>query len=152
MKLLRPLFNRNLLMLASLGAVLMPQVSLAQGGLQPSCSAWNLKGTYIFSGTGTFAPVGPLAAGGKIIYDGNGNAQGTATQSFAGTIFRNVAFTASYKVNSDCTGSIIFTYTATGVNSTFDFVIDPSGATVTSICTDPGGTLVLNGTRVVSRD
>ena len=151
MRLLRSLLNRNLLLIAAAGAMLIPHALQAQG-LQPSCSANNLKGTYIFSGTGTFAPVGPLAVAGRISYDGAGNAQATATQSFAGTILRNVALTASYKVSSDCTGSLVFTYTATGQTSTFDFVVSPSGDSVTLICTDPGGTFVVTAVRVNPRD
>lgn len=147
MKHLRSLLNGNLLVLAALSATLMPQALRAQNW----CSANTLRGTYVFSGTGTFAPVGPLAAAGRITYDGDGNARGTATQSFAGAIFRNVAFTAVYKVNADCTGSLIFTYTATGQTSTFDLLVNPFAGTVTFICTDPGGTLVLTAA-LVGRD
>jgi len=146
MQLLRSVLNTNLLVLAALSAAL-PQAGHAQSS-QNWCSAFRLKGAYIFSGTGTFAPVGPLAAAGKITFDGLGNMQGTATQSFAGTIFKDVAFTGSYKVNGDCTGSLIFEYTVSGQSSTFDFVVTPQGDTVTSICTDPGGTLVVNFVRV----
>lgn len=147
MKLLRCMLNRNLLVLAAFGATLMPQALRAQAS-QNWCSPYRLRGTYIFSGTGTFAPVGPLAAAGIATYDGLGNVQGTATQSFAGTIYKGVAFTGVYKVNGDCTGSVVFTYTASGQTSSFDFVVTPQGDAVTSICTDPGGTLVLTSVRV----
>lgn len=147
MKLLRCFLNRNLLVLAAMGASLMPQALRAQGS-QNWCSAFRLKGTYIFSGTGTFAPFGPFAAAGIATYDGLGKVQGTTTNSLAGTIYQNLAFTGAYTVNGDCTGSVIFTYTASGQTTSFDFVVTPQGDTVTSICTDTGGTLVLTSVRI----
>ena len=114
---------------------LIPQVQAGQ------CSNTSIKGSYAISCEGTFVGVGPLAALGVFIADGNGNASEVETLSVNGDIHQGETFTVTYTVNADCTG----THTATGTGSFFsgavfhgDIVIDDNKKEFRLIGTDPG--------------
>lgn len=123
---------------------IVPQVhaqSLKQadsGALCPRGTA-TLSGTYMSMGGGTVAGVGPVTFVGEITYDGAGNATNPFTGSFNGAIFKGT-LTATYTVNSDCTGS----FNASDGSSHYDFVVSPNGQKVNFIETDAGS--VVSGT------
>lgn len=113
------------------------------------CSDATMHGTYALSGSG-FAGGAPIAVTGEVIYDGQGNGKlVTETVSLNGTIFRGITGTGVFTVNSDCTGSKIFTTTAG--TSHFDFVITADGSKITWISTDSGVALTGTGVRLDRR-
>ena len=123
---------------------IVPQVHAASltaadsAGLCPRGAA-TLRGTYMSMGGGTVAGVGPVTFVGEINYDGAGNATNPFTGSFNGVIFKGT-LTATYTVNSDCTGS----FNASDGSSHYDFVVSPDGQKVNFIETDTGS--VVSGT------
>jgi hypothetical protein len=101
---------------------------IAPAGAQSPCSTANLVGVYSFVASGTVlaTPSGPLsafpgafAAAGQTVYDGDGTAFGVITVSLNGTIVTS-SWTASYKVNPDCTFSKTITLK---IGPTIDFFI-----------------------------
>lgn len=122
----------------------VPQVhaeNMAQADSDALCPLGNatLRGTYMSIGAGTAVGVGPVTFVGKITYDGKGNSTNPFTGSFNGAIFKGL-LTATYTVNSDCTGSL----TASDGSSHYDFVVSPNGSKVNFIETDKG--FVVSGT------
>jgi hypothetical protein len=122
----------------------IPQVhaeSLKQDDSEALCPLGNatLRGTYMSIGGGTAVGVGPVTFVGEINYDGKGNSTNPFTGSFNGAIFKG-HLTASYTVNSDCSGSL----TASDGSSHYDFVVSPDGRKVNFIETDKG--FVVSGT------
>jgi hypothetical protein len=94
----------------------LPKVHAQEDTLQP-CSVATLNGTYslTFSGFFTRGPVPaaisnftPIAGGGLVTFDGNGNLSASETVSVGGLI-SPVNVPGTYTVNSDCTGSFITT-------------------------------------------
>ena len=77
--------------------------------------------------------------------NGKGYSVNPFTGSFNGATV-NGNLTATYTVNSDCTGS----QTALDGSSHFDFVVSPDGHKVTWIETDSGS--VVSGTEVPFKD
>jgi len=63
----------------------------------------------------------------------------------------HATFVGTYKVNSDCTGSKIFTF-ADGLVAIvhFDFVITDGGNEIQVISTDPGLTLTASAARIAN--
>jgi len=97
-------------------------------------------------GTGTLGAgtsgAAAYASVGKVIYDGQGNGQSSSTQSVGGVTGRGTS-TATYTVNSDCTGTK--TFGGTG-GTTMDFVITADGREIFWIVTNAG--TVLSGRAV----
>jgi hypothetical protein len=121
----------------------VPQVhaeNLAQADSDSLCPLGNatLRGTYMSIGGGAVG-VGPVTFVGEITYDGKGNSTNPFTGSFNGAIIKG-HLTATYTVNSDCTGSL----TASDGSSHYDFVVSPDGSKVNFIETDKG--FVVSGT------
>ena len=136
---------------AMLGAILT--VFLTTSALRaqgPQCSNDTMKGVYLMSGTGTVVGLGLVAALGKVTYDGQGGGQAILTQSANGTIYRQVASTGVFTVNSDCTGSKTFGTGATA--SHFDFMITPDGKTITWIATNSGVIMIGTAIRLAGRE
>jgi hypothetical protein len=73
-----------------------------------------------------------------MLVDGSGSLSGSETFSANGTIVRNFAFTGSYSVNSDCSGSATLTPTDGSPSGTIDLVIAPNGTVVQFITTQTG--------------
>jgi hypothetical protein len=95
----------------------------------PSCSNGTLKGAYGATITGTIAGL-PFAELDLVSADGKGNFSGTGTVSYNGSI-SSVTFTATYSVNSDCSGSASL---STGV--TQNLIIKTDGSEVQFIGTN----------------
>jgi hypothetical protein len=109
LRLSRALLIVTLLTLVALALVLTkPAAVKAQTG----CSVATLSGGYGYAWHGFFlshpgAPVAgwvPFASSGIRTYDGNGSLSGSQTSNLAGSVFPE-AYTGTYTVNSDCTGS-----------------------------------------------
>ena len=132
--------------LATIALAVVPQALMAVGpeGLCPRQNA-TLSGTYMSHGTGTVVGVGPVAAVGTIIYDGDGNLINPFTVSFNGTISR-ITQTGSYTVNRDCTGTVV------QGGAHYDFVVAPDASTVFWIETDAGTVLTGTAVRMKARD
>ena len=78
------------------------------------CSLASLNGRYAIEGQGTVvaqlpgfppppAPQGEVAI---VAVNGAGSFSGSATLNIGGLVLNSVAFTGSYTVNSDCTGTV----------------------------------------------
>jgi len=131
--------------LTTLGAILTVFLTAsALGAADPFCSQATMSGTYVFSGAGAVG-VGTtagsaFAAVGRVTYDGKGGGESTSTASVGGVISKSTA-TATFTVNSDCTGTKSF---SSGTN--FDFVITADGREIYWIATNAG--TVLSGRAV----
>jgi len=111
------------------------------------CSAATLKGTYAltFSGFFTTGPVPaainafiPVAGGGLVTFDGNGNLSASETVSLGGLI-TPVNIPGTYTVNSDCTGTFITT-----PNAHLNLVILRNGREIQAVNTVPGNVILDN--------
>jgi hypothetical protein len=134
--------NRHVRVVPQVHAAILKQAD--SDALCPRGDA-TLSGTYMSIGGGTVAGVGPVTFTGEITYDGKGNNVNPFTASFNGAIFKGT-LTATYTVNSDCTGS----QTAIDGSSHYDFVVSPDGRKVNFIETDTGS--VVSGTIVRFKD
>jgi hypothetical protein len=73
--------------------------------VNPACSLARAAGTYGFSTSGTVVGVGTRVSAGIFTLDAAGNlTNGKATSSLNGAITAET-FSATYRVNSDCTGT-----------------------------------------------
>jgi hypothetical protein len=113
--------------LTAAGMLVMLMAPGAQAA--PSCSNRTLKGAYGATITGTIAGL-PFAELDLVTADGKGNFSGTGTVSYDGSI-STVTFTATYSVNSNCSGSASL---STGV--TQNLVIKADGSEVQFIGTN----------------
>ena len=86
----------------------------------------------------TFAP---FAEAVYFLFDGHGNFSGSSTADFGGSAFL-VAFTGTYTVNANCTGSLTADAGPSGIIHR-DLVIVDAGKEVEFVSTDPG--LVIAG-------
>jgi hypothetical protein len=111
------------------------------------CKNHNYKGDYGFTATGVVLdpkamsgsvpwPAQPFSVVGRFTADGKGNITGTQTRNFEGTITTPEAYTETYTVNADCTGSSKKKTTMTGIVVNFAFVVLHGGKTIIGIETD----------------
>ena len=124
----------------------LPKVH-AQEEAPQVCSDATLNGRYgmTFSGFSTNgavpAPINafiPVAGGGVVTFDGNGNFSVSETVSLGGQIL-SLNLPGTYTVNSDCTGSQT---TASGVH--LKTVIVRNGREILAVNADPGRVAVNN--------
>ena len=111
-----------------------------------ACSAATLNGTYTltFSGFTTRGPVPaainnftPVAGGGLVTFDGDGNLSASETVSVGGLV-NPVNTTGTYTVNSDCTG------TFTTPHAHLNLVLLRKGREIQAVNTDPGNAVLDN--------
>jgi len=134
--------NRNLFALAAIMAGLAPQVAKADNS---QCQLGNavMSRTYIASGTGTVAGLGPIAIVGEVVYNGDGPGNVVLlTQVVNGTNSTFTNIPATFTVNRDCTGTKVIGTTH------YNFVISANGSVITFIVTDSGVTLMGTGVRL----
>lgn len=103
----------------------------------PRCSNNNLSGGYGFTITGTTTNLNQYSLVGRFVSDGKGSVTGTTVQAVNGSISRP-AFTGTYTVNSDCTGTASLTFDYGGT-APLEFVIVDDGKTVTIIVAGENG-------------
>jgi hypothetical protein len=115
------------------------------------CTNATLTGNYgatfsgfLVPGHGTKGDEKPFAGAGLSTFDGAGNVSATLSASFNGVISTNGLYTASYTVNSDCTGSM----TSTNGGANFTFVIVSNGAEILAVDIDAGQTWTLDAKKL----
>jgi hypothetical protein len=111
-----------------------------------SCSLDTLEGRYGLTFSGLFtrgavpAPITaytPVAGGGLVTFDGDGNLSASETVSVGGVV-NPVNTTGTYTVNSDCTG------TFTTPHAHLNLVILRNGREILAVNTDPGNVVLDN--------
>ena len=124
----------------------LPKVH-AQEEFLHACSAATLNGRYglTFSGYSTTGAVPaltsasiPVAGGGLVTFDGNGNLSASETVNLGGLILP-VNVPGTYTVNSDCTGTFITT-----PNAQLNLVILRKGREIQAVNTVPGNVILDN--------
>jgi len=125
------------LSLLVLGLILVAGLPCA--GAERAFTNADVRGPYGFFLEGTINTVGPVAAIGFFVADGNGTlADGTRTISVNGAVLRQT-FTCTYTVNPNGTGSAECTILSGGSGKeTFDFVLTDKSREVPVVATDPG--------------
>jgi hypothetical protein len=123
----------------------LPKVH-AQERARRGCSLDTLEGRYglTFSGFATRGAVpaaitafSPVAGGGLVTFDGDGNLSASETVSVGGQIVP-VNVPGTYTVNSDCTG------TFATPNAHLNLVILRNGREILAVNTDPGNVVLDN--------
>jgi len=123
----------------------LPKVHAQEVDLE-GCRVATLNGRYglTFSGYSTNgavpAPISafiPVAGGGLVTFDGNGNLSASETVNLGGKI-ESVNLPGTYTVNSDCTGSF------TTANAHLNLVIVRNGREILAVNTDQGHVVVDN--------
>lgn len=104
------------------------------------CSRRTMEGTHGYSYNGTVFGAGSIAAVGPITFDGEGHLSATYTVSLNGKPFEG-AFTGTYTVDADCTGSVTLHLPLLGLTSKGNFVIVNQGRETFFTGTDPGVTI-----------
>jgi hypothetical protein len=139
--------------LATVGALALIGTARADDAeTRHSCSNATLKGTYAFSEiswsiSATDLPT-PVARAGMGTFDGNGNMTGVETINSNGVVVAaNETATATYSINTDCTGTVVF-HRADGGSSHHNIYVSPSGNQFYRIATDPGNVDASTTTRV----
>ncbi len=134
--------------LAAAGALTAAGSAHASGPVtsSASCSTRTLTGTYLFEGNGASVSgttTTPTAFAGSEHFDGAGAVAGSSTFSSGGTIFPRSAFTGTYILSADCTGTLTI-----GTTLHFDIYVAPSGDTFTYAQTDHGSVSATTENRV----
>ncbi len=111
-------------------AAVVAAIPNAQAKDNKPCSNLTLRGSYAALITGTASGL-PFAALDYVTADGNGTLSGTGTVTYNGVISQRVPLSASYTINSDCSGSVSFSSGATQ-----NLVISRDGEQVQFIRTD----------------
>ncbi len=130
----------NLAMPFTALAVLSLVLPAAANGLK--CSNATLNGSYSATITGTLGGL-PFAELDLVTSTGNGTFSGNGTVSLDGAI-STVSFTATYTVNSNCSGSATL---STGVTQNFNIKAD--GSEVMFIATNSGATITGDAKQVI---
>jgi len=102
-----------------------------------ACSASRLRGTYTFKMEGSNPGTTGFAAVGLQTFDGRGGFSTVNTISVGGSIGAGDAFTGTYIVNPDCSGTMTADFGG-GFTSTGYFVATQNGKQLYTIMTDPG--------------
>ena len=132
---------------AAAALVILPTVSkrnVTAVRAQSGCSNATLIGNYGFSFGGFQIEHGtqrsvPFYGAGLSKFDGRGNVSATFTFGLNGNITTDEPYTATYTVNSDCTGSVTATPGSGGDN--FAVAIVGGGAEVLAVDISTGETL-----------
>jgi hypothetical protein len=99
------------------------------------CSEATLHGTYLFAYDGFVIKENekvPFALAGYEVFDGDGHVKGVATTNVNGKVTSKEAFSGTYTVKTDCTGTVRYTD-----GTQFDQFIAPDGSIVTFVQTKP---------------
>jgi len=116
-------------------------LSMAAPKTWAGCSDATLAGKWAFTTTGTIilpnvGPV-PVAAVGRITFDGKGNITGTQTRSVGGQV-ADETFSGTYKVAADCTADFtaqVFLGAVLVRTSTVYLTLDDGGREIRAIFT-----------------
>ena len=119
------------------GMMVLATASGAKADGSHKCSNFTLNGTYSATITGTVAGL-PFAELDLVTSTGNGTFTGRGTQNFNDEVIP-VTITATYTVNSNCSGSA--TLNVSGTTITQNLNIKSDGSEVMFISTVPGATV-----------
>lgn len=138
--------KRLLLSLLVLGLVLLV-ASLPSATADDVFTNADVRGPYGFSFDGAIVGVGPVAAVGFFVADGNGNlTDGVRTLSVNASVLHQT-FTCTYTVHSNGTGSVVCSIITGGTGTErFAFVLIDKRREAPFIGTDPG--VVVRGVAV----
>ena len=145
------MFRTKLLPLLGLAAVAFAAAQNASAQAL-TCSTRALNGAYGYTVTGSitsaFGPlvVGPFAAVGRIVFDGQGHVKTVRSLSNNGEVLTNDSGSGTYQVNSDCTGSFNISVGPPNGSITLNLnlVLDDTDQ-IRAIVTNPGTVLSLEG-------
>jgi hypothetical protein len=139
--------------LAAIGVALL--VTMVQPALAAQCSLASVAGSYGYTtsgfvaiGPGTFVPV---AAAGRITFDGNGHVNGTQTRVVAGSSL-DETYSGTYSVNPNCTGSFTVLVEPDTRTSTVDLVWTDNTNGASAVFTTPGFILTATARRIGPRE
>jgi hypothetical protein len=132
-------------------------ITVASGLAQaqtPQCSI--LKGTYAFTFGGMSVIPGtpaaiPFAGVGIQIFDGAGKFTATESANFGVTVLRNAAFSGTYTLNPDCTGTMTAKFPDGSSGGGQDFVVADGGKIIYAVGvgnSGPGASLTTTFTRM----
>jgi hypothetical protein len=103
-----------------------------------NCSVRSLTGFYGFVITGT-TNGSPIAIVGQMATDGTGSISGLETVSENGTILDSLAVLGTYRINSNCTGTMSIQGAGLSAQN-FDVTLISGGKAISMVETDPGTT------------
>jgi hypothetical protein len=133
--------------IAAISALAVSIAPAAMAG-DKGCSNATLQGTFAFNGTGFFvspaAIAGPIATVSTLTFDGSGGATSAFGSSSQNGNIGPQTETGTYKVNPDCTGTLVVLISPGGFTAHYLFVIDSDVNELEIICTDSG--VVFSGT------
>lgn len=136
---LRSRWIRRSLLLAAIPAassVWMPRLQ-EPGKPKRTCTNSTVKGRYVYTATGWKIEEGdpvPLAHAGQETFDGEGGLQGVMTLTINGVISRDVSYSGTYSVNTDC--SIDMKIELSGVDTQWTAYTSSSGDVMSYIRAD----------------
>ena len=139
--------------LATVGALALIGTARADDAeARLSCSNATLTGTYDFARTIWSISANdlatPVALAGFDTFDGDGTGTGVITINSNGVVVAdNETSTATYSINTDCTGTVVFN-DADGSIVHFNIYLSPSGNQIRFIATEPGSVIASTDTRV----
>ena len=128
--------------LATVGALALIGTARADDAeARLSCSNATLTGTYDFARTIWSISANdlatPVALAGFDTFDGDGTGTGVITINSNGVVVaNNKTSTATYSVNADCTGTVVFNEAGSLLH--FNIYVSPSGNQFRLVRTDPG--------------
>ena len=112
----------------------------ASGARHRRCSLRTMEGTHGYSYNGLVFGAGAIATAGPITFDGEGHLSATYTVSLNGKPFEG-AFTGTYTVDADCTGTVTLHLPLLRLTAKGNFVIVNQGRETFFTGTDPGVTI-----------
>lgn len=132
---------KSLTVVGILLAMLLLATAFSTSSADARCGTATLKGTYGSSQTGTLNGL-PFAQVNRVVSDGHGNLTGSGTAVVNGVV-SFPSFTATYTVNSDCTGTLT---SVSPPGLTQNLVIEAGGSEVFFIVTaHPAGPATISG-------
>jgi len=114
-----------------------------------TCDVTALTGTFGYTVSGFFfdnsGNLQVYSSAGSFVGDGQGNLSGAETDAFSGSVVRAAAYSGTYSVNPNCTGSFTTNSTAVGGPYIYDFVITDGGNGLQIVEADSGTNIAGTG-------
>src|SRR5258708_2119165 len=133
--------KNNLIARTTLVAVgLALSISMALPAQATQCSLANVAGSYGYTASGFVAIAGtfvPVAAAGRITFDGNGHVTGTQTRVVAGSSL-DETYSGTYTVSPNCRGSFTVLVEPDTRTSTVNLVWTNNTNAVSAVFSTPG--------------
>jgi hypothetical protein len=147
---------KNKMALTTLAAIAIASVICtalpAQAG---QCSLASVAGSYGYTANGFVAVAPgsfvPVAAAGRITFDGSGHVSGTQTRVVAGSSL-DETYSGTYSVNPNCTGTFTVLVEPDTRTSTVNLVWTENTNGASAVFTTPGFTLTAAARRISPRE